>query len=144
MDPELVFTIANVLPLPIWGAWILAPRSRLAVWFDSELWPFGVLCALYVGLLVTGMLAGGAEGAGFGSLGAVQAIFDSPWGALTGWVHYLAFDPFVGRWIRNDAHDPGYALAPVLFATMMFGPAGLLLWMGLRTRMGRGDSPVAG
>ncbi len=123
------------MPMPVWAAWILAPRSRLAAYFDRALWPFAVLCALYLGLLVTGMVAGGAEGAGFDSLASVQAIFDSPWGALTGWVHYLAFDPFVGRWIRNDARDPGYALSPILVFTLMFGPVGLLAYIALRSRL---------
>jgi hypothetical protein len=139
MTPELAFSIVNVLPLPIWAAWMLAPRSRLATYFDNALWPFAILCAAYVVLLVTSGVVGGPEGGSFSSLAGVQIMFDAPWGALTGWMHYLAFDPFVGRWIRNDAKDPGYRLAPVLFATFMFGPVGLLIWIGLRRRMGRSD-----
>jgi hypothetical protein len=55
-------------------------------------------------------------------------LFENPWGALAGWVHYLCFDLFVGRWIMNDAPDGGYRLAPVLFLTLMLGPVGLLLY----------------
>jgi len=56
----------------------------------------------------------------------MMRLFASPWGALTGWVHYLAFDTLVARWMMNRAPDAGYRLAPILFATMMFGPIGFL------------------
>ena len=56
----------------------------------------------------------------------MMGLFVSPWGRLTGWVHYLCFDTFVARWIVNQAPSAGYRLAPILFATMMFGPLGLL------------------
>jgi len=124
-----------VAGLPLWATWILAPRSRAAAWLDQALWPFAVLCAVYAGLLVVGFTSGGAEGAGYTTLAGVQAIFASPWGAVTGWVHYLAFDLFVARWIRNDATDPGYALSPILVGTLLFGPAGLLTYLLLRGRL---------
>ena len=61
MDPELVFSVANLLPLPVRGTWILAPRSRAARYLADSLWPFGVLAGLYAALLVVGLVADGAE-----------------------------------------------------------------------------------
>ena len=33
MNPELVFSIINALPMPIWLTWVLAPKSKLARYF---------------------------------------------------------------------------------------------------------------
>ena len=59
-------------------------------------------------------------------------------GALTaGWVHYLAFDLFVGGWIATRAAETGMhhaLLVPVLLLTFLFGPAGLLLFALLKPR----------
>jgi hypothetical protein len=130
MSAAALFQIANVLPLPIWALWILAPRSAPSRALAAALWPWQILAALYVvGLTVTIAEAGGGGGSlDFGSLAGVMRLFDEPWGALTGWVHYLCFDLFVARWIMNDAPHGGYRLAPVLFFTLMAGPVGLLLY----------------
>lgn len=48
---------------------------------------------------------------------------------------YLAFDLFVGSWIVEDGLTRGinrFALIPCLGLTFLFGPAGLLLFLGLR------------
>lgn len=129
MNPSTVFSIVNLLPLPVWAIWIFAPRSGVSRALAAALWPWQILAALYLIFL---FIALGDEGNGsapdFSSLAGVMALFDSEWGTLTGWVHYLCFDLFVARWIMNDAPDGGYRLAPVLFLTLMFGPVGLLLY----------------
>jgi len=69
----------------------------------------------------------------------VQKLFESPGVALAGWVHYLAFDLFVGLWIamRSDAVGLSRWLqAPILVTTFMFGPIGLLLFAAVE-RAGR-------
>ena len=47
-------------------------------------------------------------------------------------MHYLCFDTFVARWMVNQTPDAGYKLSPILFATMMFGPMGLLVFFAAR------------
>ena len=79
----------------------------------------------------------GAEG-GFQSLADVGKLFQSDWLLLAGWVHYLAYDLFIGTWIARDAESrriPRWALIPVLPLAFLFGPAGLLLWIMLRTAL---------
>ena len=75
---------------------------------------------------------GNAGAPDFGTLAGVMALFDSPWGTLVGWVHYLSFDLFVGGVVMIDAPEGGYRLAPVLFLTLMFGPVGFLLYSSAR------------
>ena len=56
-------------------------------------------------------------------------------GVTAGWTHYLAFDLFVGLWIARDGDAKGISRlvqAPVLLATFMAGPLGLLVWLILR------------
>ena len=71
------------------------------------------------------------EGGGFNSIAQVRALFMSDGGLLAGWVHYLAFDLFVGLWIAEAAAKIGmsrFIQAPILIATFMFGPIGLLIF----------------
>jgi len=66
---------------------------------------------------------------GFGSLEELRLLFTNPWMLLAGWVHYLAFDYFVGTWILERAKDENlshFAVIPLLGLTFLLGPAGLL------------------
>ena len=68
---------------------------------------------------------------GFGSLAAVKLMLSSDPVLLAGWVHYLAFDLLIGRWIAFDAVKKGISqwfVAPCLFLTLMAGPVGFLLY----------------
>ena len=71
----------------------------------------------------------------FWSLKGIINLFKTPRIVLAGWVHYLVFDLMVGLFIvSNAAHYniSHWLLLPCLFLTMMFGPAGLLLYLLLR------------
>jgi hypothetical protein len=52
------------------------------------------------------------------------------WALLAGWVHYLAFDLFVGAVmaLRMDRAGVGRLVqAPILLSTFMLGPLGFLI-----------------
>ena len=71
----------------------------------------------------------------FWSLKGIINLFKTPRIVLAGWVHYLAFDLMVGVFIVTNAAHYNIAhwmLLPCLFLTLMFGPAGLLLYLLLR------------
>src|SRR6266566_35749 len=62
-------------------------------------------------------------------------LFSNRWLVLAGWIHYLAFDLFVGSWEVRDARErgiPHLAVVPCLLLTFMFGPAGWLAYSGVR------------
>jgi hypothetical protein len=66
---------------------------------------------------------------GFGSLADVQLLFTSPWVALAGWLHYLAFDLWMGARIARESAAlklPRWPLIILLPLTFLFGPAGYL------------------
>lgn len=127
-------------------------RIALLAWvvvFSAPLWPdvaravvlgsvVTLLCIAYVYFLFLGKrhdAPGESPKGGFFTLGGVISLFKSPRAVLAGWIHYLAFDLMVGLYILNDAASRGIAhvvLLPILFLTLMFGPAGLLAYLGLR------------
>ena len=66
----------------------------------------------------------------------MQLLFTQPEIALAGWIHYLAFDLAIGAWVACDARDraiPHLLIVACLFLTLMFGPLGLVAYLGLRT-----------
>jgi hypothetical protein len=72
----------------------------------------------------------------FGSLAGVMALFTNPEAVMAGWIHYLAFDLFVGMWEAHDSIKHGisrWLLLPCLLFTFMFGPFGLLLYFIVRS-----------
>jgi hypothetical protein len=97
----------------------------------------GLLAVLYVYLLVGARkLDTEPVRGGFGSLKGVISLFKSPRVILAGWVHFLAFDLMVALWIRSDAAPLAIShwwLVPIYLLTLMFGPAGLLVYLVVRT-----------
>src|SRR5260370_26566157 len=70
------------------------------------------------------------------TLDGVVALLASPAAATIAWVHFLAFDLFVGRWIYLDSQErriSPWLMAPVLFLTLMLGPAGFLGYLIVRS-----------
>ena len=136
------FALANGLALLMWAALILLPRwpALLAAILYLGV---GLLCAAYALLLVgvlSGLLPGGEGGADFTSIAGVRSIFASDAGITIGWIHYLAFDLFVGLWIARDADAKGFSRlvqAPILLATFLAGPLGLFVWLAVRERRAR-------
>jgi hypothetical protein len=60
-------------------------------------------------------------------------------------VHFLAFDLFVGRWIYLDSQErriSAWLVAPVLFLTLMLGPAGFLLYLAVRSAVATSPVPA--
>jgi len=89
---------------------------------------------------------GEAEG-DFFTLAGVQQLFANPWAALAGWLHYLAFDLFIGSWeVRNARRVgiPHWQVIPCLFLTFMLGPVGLLVYFVLRWSRGQWLLPADG
>jgi len=145
MNWDMIFGFANAWALLGWVILALAPKREIVVpivFFAGSV----LLACLYAGLIIplmAGLISdGGPTGrpaADFSSLAGVMALFDSPGGATIGWIHYLAFDLFVGTWIsRNaDRHRVSrWFQIPILFFTLMAGPIGLLLYLLLRQLKG--------
>ena len=128
MTAAQLFQIANPVALLGWSVLIVSIVLKKPIWrdqFAGRFWPLG-LSAVYSLLILFFFFK--APG-GFDTLANVQLLFTSEWAALAGWIHYLAFDLFVGTWIARQVMEQGMSrllLIPLLPMTFMFGPMGFL------------------
>ncbi len=137
MKPETVFLIANQLAVVGWlillVSWFAPPVRRAVKYAVIPL----LFAVAYSVIVVTSF---GGSGGDFSNLAGVMKLFTSPWAVTAGWIHYLAFDMFVGMWEFQDAKKHGipfWAMLPCWFLTFMFGPMGLLLYFLIRLSRNR-------
>lgn len=127
MTPEMLFSQASTAAMAGWVVLILGPR-RFG-WLNTiPLWIIPAGLSLVYGLIVLSRFAG--VGGGFDSLDGVATLMADDWALLAGWVHFLAFDLFVGAVMaaRMDRVGVGRVVqAPILAAIFMFGPMGFLI-----------------
>lgn len=133
MTIETVFSLCNLTATAGWLVLLAVPRSRRGMTIAGTVIPL-TLAVVYLTLFV--WHARCSEG-GFSSLAGVAQLFGNQWLLLAGWVHYLAFDLFIGAWETRDALARGVSrlwLAPCLVLTFMLGPIGLLCYHAVRAR----------
>jgi len=139
---SVAFNVANAIAITGW-----------LVLFGYPFWPqaarmtvlsiaVALLCVLYCWFVffVRHLREPGAAAGkgGFSSLTGVVNLFRSPRIVLAGWIHYLAFDLMVGLYIVTDASRIGIThwwLLPALLLTLIFGPAGLLFYLVMRSML---------
>lgn len=144
MSPEHLFSMLNGVALIGWLALALAPWAQRPARIIARVAIPGMLAVTYSLLIATSWP--GAPG-GFSSLAGVALLFSNPWLLLAGWTHYLAFDLLVGCWEVADARSRGLAHAfvlPCLAVTFLFGPAGWLLYLAIRTACRNPPLPAQG
>ena len=133
MTPEQVFSIVNAIAMVAWLALVLLPGKRWVTGIVSGIAVPMLLAVVYTAIIaVTFFRTPG----GFSTLADVATLFSNPWVLLAGWVHYLAFDLLIGTWETQDARErgvPRLLVVPCLIATFLFGPAGWLLYMVVRS-----------
>lgn len=131
MSWENWFSAASTVALAGWAALVLLPRwpwLRIALRYAIP----GAFAAAYTVLVL--IYFARIEGGGFNSLAQVKALLGTEPTLLAGWVHYLAFDLFVGTWIAERADALGLSRllqAPILVLTFLFGPIGYLAFIAV-------------
>lgn len=140
----LLFNLAGIAIVG-WALMIFLPgwsvTRRIADWIAFPVY----LAVLYVvGVLPLVVAAGPGIIGDFGSVGGVLGLLADPDVALIVWIHILVFDHLVGVFIYRDNMRERVVPLPVqsvvLFLTLMFGPAGFLLYYALRVARGRGPT----
>ncbi|MCI0417465.1 DUF4281 domain-containing protein [bacterium] len=131
---EALFNISGLFVLPLWVLMIVAPhwrftlrilRSPLVI--IGPVIAYAVLVLPQIGTLLPQVVSP--------KLPQIAALLGTPEGATIAWMHFLAFDLFVGRWAYLDSRERGisaWLMVPVLFFILMLGPIGFLMYLGVR------------
>lgn len=134
MNWDLVYELANASVIPAWLLLVFVPQHKVTkLLVHSYIYP-ALLCVFYLYVAMTSI---GGEG-GMDTLQNLKLSFQREEILILGWVHYLAFDLFVGAWITRDAaaNQIRHMLVfPSLGLTLFIGPVGLLSYLLLRTIM---------
>jgi hypothetical protein len=133
MNAESLFRICNLVALMGWVMLAVFPRRRWSAPLITGILIPALLSLVYLVLIATRFGKGQGD---FQSLAGVSALFADPYVLLAGWVHYLAFDLFVGSFEVRDAQRLGishFVVLPCLFFTFMLGPIGFLAYLVVRS-----------
>lgn len=128
MSADLLFNISQTIAIIGWGLLIFIPGWKSASWIIRRLFIPLLLSLIYLVVFLVNI--GPAEG-GFSSLAEIRMLFNNDYLLLIGWVHYLAFDLFVGTWLLNHGRKHNYnrfLIIPCLLLTLFAGPIGFLVY----------------
>ncbi len=149
MSFDQIFQLSNLLVMPFWLLMILVPHWRWSRGIIASPWIVAPAALLYALLIVPALAGGALAELANPQLAGIATLLGTPQGATVGWVHFLAFDLFVGRWIYLDSRTQqisAWLASPVLFLVLMVGPLGLLTYLILRRFVGKAtpaDRPAA-
>lgn len=123
-----VFAGSFLLVAPFWGLMILAPAWSVTERVVAS--PLvGVPAAVLYLILLLPQFGPVVSGVLSPSLAGMQSLLATGAGTTLAWVHFLAFDLLVGRWIYRDGRRRGIpwaVVAPLLVLTLLLGPVGFL------------------
>ena len=129
-----LFSLGNLLILPFWALMIAFPHWRWTRRIIAS--PLvAVLPALLYAAVVLPRVGEILPAVASPALPDVSRLLGTPEGATAAWMHFLAFDLFVGRWAYLDSRERGmnaWLMAPVLFLILMLGPIGFMLYLAIR------------
>ncbi|NEP16041.1 MAG: DUF4281 domain-containing protein [Leptolyngbya sp. SIO4C1] len=145
---DYIFNFGNVFVLPFWVLMVLVPNWAVTRRVMASYIPFVILAGLYVYCFANSLDPDSAAAFANPTLSVLTSLFADPRVMATGWVHFLAMDLFVGRYIYWKGQETGvwtrHSLALCLFA----GPAGLLshiltTWVYQRFEQAQGNPTEA-
>jgi Domain of unknown function (DUF4281) len=145
---DVIFRWASTLVMPFWLLMILAPRWRVTARVMERPWGPALPAVVYA-ILVAPRLSTLLPVVADPTLPVISALLGSPQGALIAWLHFLAFDLFVGRhiWMRlRGTLLPSAWISLLLIATLLVGPLGYLFFLAtlafVQARKGTDANPT--
>lgn len=138
---QLVFQFSSLLVMPFWILMVLLPTWHWTRRIITSPWTVAPAALLYT-LLIVPMMADAVPALINPALAGIAELLGTPAGATIGWIHFLAFDLFVGRWVYLNGRRLGqsaWLVSPILLVVLMFGPLGLLLYPAV-SRLAAGRS----
>ena len=127
---ETIFNIFNSGILLFWILLLVLPKKVFTQKVIAFPW---VPLAFAIGYAYFLSFTTGTLSADFSSLSSLTEMFQNsnPRGVAAGWLHYLAFDFWVGCWMLKNSQEKGvkhlWMIMPLIF-TFMLGPVGIILY----------------
>ena len=126
MTVSQLFDLANLFVLPFWFLMIGLPKWGITQKIMASYLPFIALAGLYIYLFSGTITPESTQALSNPQLADIARFFSTERIAATGWVHFLAFDLFVGRWIYWQGRNTGVWTIHSLILCLFAGPIGLL------------------
>ncbi len=123
---DLIFNGANIFVLPFWTLMIVLPNWGITRRVMESKLPYAALAGVYAYTFIASLSVSSAESFANPQLTELASLFADPAVTLTGWVHFLVMDLFVGRWIYWDGQRTGVWTIHSLLISLFAGPLGLL------------------
>ena len=138
-------TLNQLISIPVFVSWIL--MMALPRWKGTHRFLYSDIVPVGIGAIYFSIAAQYLPGwlSSFQNLESIAKFMAKPDLLFIGWIHYLAFDLFVGRSILADSQRrgvPHILMVPCLFVTLMFGPAGYLAYRIALLFTGKGWKPI--
>tara|TARA_B100000941_G_C28479850_1_gene541475 strand:+ start:378 stop:803 length:426 start_codon:yes stop_codon:yes gene_type:complete len=127
---ETIFNIYNTGILIFWSIIIIFPKRLITQKLIEYPWvPLGIAFGYIYFLTITE----NTFSVDFSSLSSITDMFknSNPKGVAAGWLHYLAFDFWVGCWILKDSQKKGVKHTLIIFpmlTTFILGPVGIIIY----------------
>lgn len=125
MTLELLFNGANLFVLPFWTLIVVAPNWTVTRRVMGSYLPFLALASLYIYLFIISLDPDSIQSFANPTLSELARLFSDQRVMTAGWVHYLVFDLFVGRWIYLEGQRTGVWTRHSLVLCLFAGPMGL-------------------
>ena len=128
---SLIFTLINTSIILFWALLIFIPRSEITQKIINYPYVPLILSFVYVFFLSQVPEIFKAD---FSSLNGILELFknSTPESAAAAWIHYLAFDFWMGAWILQNSQKRSISHLIIilpLVSTFMLGPFGVLLYV---------------
>ncbi|MEM7130018.1 MAG: ABA4-like family protein [Chloroflexota bacterium] len=135
MTIEQLFDTSFLLVAPFWILMILLPFWSWTERIVRSPWIAIGPALIYLGLVLPniGEILAAVTSP---SLEPLASLMGEPVGATIAWVHFLAFDLFVARWVYLDSRVNQIFwlfVSPILYFVLMLGPIGFVGYLVLRT-----------
>ncbi|MEH2462947.1 ABA4-like family protein [Nostoc sp.] len=126
MTISQLFNVANLFVLPFWTLMIILPNWKVTWRIMESYLPFVLLAGAYLYLFINSITPENAQALSNPQLADIARFFADETAAATGWIHFLAMDLFVGRWIYWEGQKTGIWTIHSLALCFFAGPLGLL------------------
>ncbi len=121
--------------MPFWFLMIFLPRWKVTKTIIASPYIIVPAALLYAALVIPNIGSTFAQLAN-PNLESISKLLGSSSGATVAWVHFLAFDLFVGRYAYLESQKRNLnpiLMGFVLFSILMYGPFGILIFLAINT-----------